>query len=342
MPFTSRWRGSILPAPVKNIGELRMALSRREFLVSLGAAGALASIPRAAHAALEEDLLYPPADLSAFAAPVDRGEAAIRVGCAAITWNGKDTQAIEDISALRYAGIQLRANAVDEFPDPHAIRDLLAEHKLAFVALSSGNVDLDPAVRQKQLETHIAHAKYLHEAGGLYLQLIGDGFKGRTSYSAADYKLEGELLTEIAKRASDFGIRTGFHNHMNTIAQAPEGLNAILDAADPKYVELELDTAHYAQGGGDPAAAIRKYGRRLLFLHLKDVKNAATKSGYEFAELGQGRIDWNAVFTALNEVRFRGWGVVELDGERAGTNLTPKQSAEMSLGFLRGKAGVIA
>jgi len=34
--------------------------------------------------------------------------------------------------------------------------------------------------------------------------------------------------------------------------------------------------------------------------------------------------------------------VVELDGERAGTNLTPKQSAEISLSFLRGKAGVIA
>jgi inosose dehydratase len=319
-----------------------MTLSRRRFLSSLGAAGVLASLPRTTLAAGRSGLLYPPVDLSPFAAPVDRGEPEIRAGCAAITWNGKDTQAIEDISALGYAGIQLRANALDEFPDAHALRDLLAAHKLVFVAISSGNVYLDPAVRQMQLETHAAHAKYLHEAGGLYLQLIGDGFKGRTSYSAADYKLEGELMTEIAKRAADYGIRTGFHNHMNTIGQAPEGVDAILDAADPRYVELELDTAHYAQGGGDPAAAIRKYGRRLLFMHLKDVKNAPTKSGYEFAELGVGRIDWNAVFAALRETRFRGWGVVELDGERQGSDLTPKQSAEMSLKFLREKLGVRA
>jgi inosose dehydratase len=319
-----------------------MSFSRRDFVSTLAATGVLAALPRKAKAAFGQPLLYPSTDLAAFAVPVDRGEVAIRLGCAAITWNGKDSQAIEDIAALGYAGIQLRANAVDEFPDPHALRDQLAAHKLTFVAISSGNVMLDPAVRQTQLETHVAHAKYLHEASGLYLQLIGDGFKGRTSYEAADYKLEGELLTEIAKRAADFGVRTGFHNHMNTIAQAPDALDAILAAADPKYVELELDTAHYAQGGGDPAAAIRKYGRRLLFMHLKDVKNASNKSGYEFAELGQGRIDWTAVIAALHEVRFRGWGVVELDGERAGSNLTPKQSAAMSLEFLQGKLGVRA
>jgi len=318
-----------------------MSLSRRQFLSQLSAAGVLAAAPKVVRAA-EPALLYPPIDLAPFAAPVSRGEPDLRIGCASITWNGKDNDAIEQISSLGYAGIQLRANAVQEFPDPHALRDLLAQHKLVFVAISSGNVLLDPAIRQSQLEAHVAHAKYLHEAGGLYLQLIGDGFHGRKDYSAADYKLEGGLLTEIAKRAADFGIRTGFHNHMDTIAQPPEGLDAILEAADPKYVELELDTAHYAQGGGDPAAAIRKYGKRLLFLHLKDVKNASTKSGYEFAELGQGRIDWNAVLAALHDAHFRGWGVVELDGERAGSNLTPKDSAAMSLNFLRQKLGARA
>jgi inosose dehydratase len=318
-----------------------MSPTRREFIGGLAAAGALAGVPRAARAGLTPNLMYPPMDLSAFDAPVHRGETAIHAGCAAITWNGKDTQAIEDIAAAGYSGIQLRANAVVEFPDPHALRDLLAQHKLTLVALSSGNALLDMGKRQSQLETHVKHAQYLHEAGGLYLQLIGDGFLGR-SYNEQDYKVEGELLTEIAKRVADHGIRTGFHNHMDTIGQSPDAVDAILAAADPKYVWLELDTAHYAQGGGDPAAAIRKYGSRLLFLHLKDVKNAATKSGYEFAELGQGRIDFPAVFSALHAVNFRGWGVVELDGERAGSNLTPKESAEMSLRYWREKLGVPA
>jgi hypothetical protein len=94
--------------------------SRRDFLAGLGAAGLVVAVPRAAHAGFRSNLLYPPINLAAFDAPVPRGETAIRPGCAAITWNGKDTQAIEDIAALGYAGIQLRANAVDEFPDPQS------------------------------------------------------------------------------------------------------------------------------------------------------------------------------------------------------------------------------
>jgi inosose dehydratase len=263
----------------------------------------------------------------------------IKIGYASITWNGNDRQAIEDISSLGYPGIQLRANALTEFPDPHALKDLLAEHHLAFVALSSnGGAPLDRAKQAEAIATHVKNAKYLEEAGGKYLQVIGTFEKG--PFTAADYKREGELLTEIAKRVSDVGIKTGFHNHMGSIGQTPEQVEAILAASDPRYVKLELDVGHYVQGGGDPAAAIRKYHDRLLFLHLKDVEPAATHSGYQFTELGQGRVDFPAIFAALRAVQFRGWAIVELDDERVGVMRTPKESAEMSKEYLTQKLGV--
>src|SRR5208282_92140 len=146
---------AVVPFPgAPETEEEPMSPSRREFLAAAGAAGVLATFPPAAHAGFRASLLYPPMnprELAAFDTPVHRGA-----------------------TALRYAGIQLRANAVDEFPDPHALRDLLAQHKLVFVAISSGVVSLDPAAGLSQLETHVQHARYLHEAGGLYLQLIGD------------------------------------------------------------------------------------------------------------------------------------------------------------------------
>jgi inosose dehydratase len=317
-----------------------MSASRRDFLLGLAAAGVIARVPFAAHASPASGVSYPPMDLSLFDQPLHHGDAEIRIGYAAITWDGKDTQAIEDISAAGYKGIQLRANAVTEFPDAAALRDLLAKHNLQFVALSSGQAPLDPAQRQSTLDTHLKNAQYLHAAGGKYLQIIGNFSKDRV-YTADDYKYEGELLTEIGKHAAEFGIQTGFHNHMGSIGQTPEAVDAILSAADPKYVKLELDTAHYAQGGGGPAAAIRKYGRRILFLHLKDVMNASTTSnGYEFVELGQGRVDFKAVFESLNAIHFRGWGVVELDGERPNVTRTPRQSAEMSKAYLEEKIGI--
>jgi inosose dehydratase len=317
-----------------------MPVSRRDFLIRLAASGAVISLP-AIHQA-EAGVLYPPMDLSYFRFPIHHGAVDIRIGYASITWSGHDKQAIEDISALGYPGIQLRSNIVSDFPDPHALRDLLAEHHLKFVALSSGSASIDRTARQSIIETHVKNARYLHEAGGLYLQLVGASSKEETSFSADDLKYEGQLLTEIAKRVADHGLQTGFHNHMHTIGQTPEQVDAILDAADANYVKLELDTAHYLQGGGDPAAAIRKYDKRVLFLHLKDVKESSTKDGYQFTELGEGRVNFPAVFEALHAIHFRGWGIIELDGERPGIDRTPKESAELSKTYLEQKLDVHA
>jgi len=280
--------------------------------------------------------LYPPMDLSLFDTPVHRGAWELRVGYAAITWDGRDAEAIEQISAVGYPGIQLRANVLKEHPDPKTLEAALAQHKLTFVALSSGGTELDPAKEKEMLDEHTQHAKYLHAAGGKYLQVIGAGNPkgGVANWTATDYKRQGYLLTEVGKRAAEFGIQTGFHNHMNTIGQAPEATDAIMEAADPRYVKLELDVAHYLQGGGDPAAAVRKYQRRLLFMHLKDTKPSSAHGGYEFAELGQGRVDFKALLTALKETHFRGWGIVELDGERPGSTRTPEESARMSKQYL--------
>jgi inosose dehydratase len=316
-----------------------MSTSRRNFLAGLATTSILARLPFRANASLRKPLLYPSMDLSYFDTPIHHGAADIKIGYAAITWGGNDIQAIEDIAALGYPGIQLRANVVKEFPDPHALRDLLAKHKLEFVAFSSGDAPLDPAKRQATIDTHVKNAQYLKEAGGKYLQVIGAWTQSQP-ISADNFQYEGLQLTEIGKHVAEYGIQTGFHNHMGSMGQAPEGVDAILAASDPKYVKLELDVAHYAQGGGDPAAAIRKYSDRLLFLHLKDVKNNSSKSGYEFAELGTGRVDFPAIFEALGSVHFRGWGIVELDGERPGAERTPKESALISKDYLEQKVGV--
>ena len=318
-----------------------MSSSRREFIAGLGAAGALAAMPSPARANLAGSL-YPPMNLAAFDVPVRKGDPFVRAGCSAITWSDNAEQAITDIAADGFAGIQLRAPTIDQYPHPHALRDLLAKNKLTFVALSSGQASIDPAVRKSQLETHIKHAQYVHEAGGHFLQLIASAAKPTGPFPVDQCKLQGEVFTEIGKRIADFGIKLGFHNHMNSLGQPPEAVDTILEASDPNYLFLELDVAHYLQGGGNPAAAIRKYGQRILFMHFKDVKNVSSPGGYEFTELGQGRVDLPAVFAALHKINFRGWGIVELDRVPTGDSRSPKEANAASLSLLRGKYGVEA
>ncbi|MEO8682384.1 MAG: TIM barrel protein [Vicinamibacterales bacterium] len=268
---------------------------------------------------------------------------ALRFGYAAITWGGQDREAMADIEAVGFHGIQLRTAAVDAFGDrPAELKELLARHHLTMVALSSGNLGIDPALQADEMARHTKNARFVRDLGGLYLQIIDTRPKG--AVTVADYTAMGGRLTELGKRTADIGIPLGYHHHMGSLGQGPDEIERIMTAADPRYVRLELDVAHYLQGGGDPVAAIRKYGSQILFLHLKDVEARTPQAGdsppraYRFVELGRGRVDLPGVMRAVDDVGFKGWIVVELDAvpDRA---RTPRESAEINRRYITERLG---
>jgi inosose dehydratase len=275
-----------------------------------------------------------PAPMAKAFAPV---LAEIHFGYASITWDGNDRQAIEDISALGFPGIQLRANAIAEFENnPAALRDLLDAHKLKMVALSSGELSIDNP-QDYEIATHMVRAQFAKNAGALYLQVIGARPKGRTPVRS-DYEQMGALLVKLSKRAADIGVQIGFHNHVNSLGERPEEVDWIFESTDSRYAKLELDVAHCVQGGGDPAKMMTKYSDRLLFMHLKDVRPAPAPKNYQFVELGRGRVDFPAIFASMKTINYRGWAIVELD-DVPDPAQTPKECAEISKKYLADKFG---
>ncbi len=252
----------------------------------------------------------------------------LRFGYAAITWGGNDRQAIDDIAALGFRGIQLRQSALAIWGDrPAQLTELLAQRKLKFVALSSGNLSLDPAAKVENLAQHVRNARFVRDVGGRYLQVLDERPPGREP-TRDDYRSLGRLLTDLGRRTADLGIPLGYHNHMGALGETPDQVARILDAADPRFVHLELDTGHYQHAGGNPAEAVRRYAGRLLFLHLKDLD-----ASDRFVELGRGRVDFNAVFRALDATEFDGWGVVELDSVPDPAR-TPKEAGAIARRYL--------
>jgi inosose dehydratase len=86
----------------------------------------------------------------------------------------------------------------------------------------------------------------------------------------------------------------------------------------------------------DPVKAIRQYRSWIEVLHLKDVGQVGAvgwAGGYEFVELGRGRVDVPGVFAALRDIAFDKWAIVELDS-CADPGRTPKESAEMNRRYL--------
>lgn len=246
-------------------------------------------------------------------AAIKKGD--IKIGYSAITWGGKDEQAMADLAGLGFKGIQLRANTFGPYRNkPSELKDALVKNNLTLCMFSSGNVEIDPAKFESTVDTHVAHASFVKALGGSALQLTNSLRPKDRAPSVEELKKLAQVMNEVGKQTADLGVQAVYHNHMNQLGETPEEVDVIVQAMDPRYIKLLLDIAHYKQGGGEPHEAIVKYKDILHSLHLKDTKPAETKSGYKFVELGQGRVDVPAVFKALDKVKFKGWAVVELDG----------------------------
>lgn len=303
---------------------MSISQSRRTFIKQLGISAAGITLPAGTFAGMLQPNL------------------GFKLGYAAITWGGKDAQAIQEIASLGFKGIQLRSNTVEAYAGKTGeLRDLLKQHKLQAPVFSSGNIDVNPASRQSHIDKHLKHAQFLKDiGGGPYLQLTNNARPKDRQPTAQELKDLGLLMTEIGKRTADIGITIVYHNHMHQLGETPEEIKQIMEATDPKYVKMLLDIAHYFQGGGDPAKAVKDYKDVIQVMHLKDVERPVPgkddPKAYRFVELGRGKVDLPAVFAAMKDISYKSWAVVELDGV-PDPSRTPMDCAKISKAYLEEK-----
>lgn len=272
-------------------------------------------------------------------------KANIRMGYSAITWGGKDDIAIQEVASLGFQGIQLRANTFGPYRNKVSeLRGLLETNKLKLAMFSSGNVEVDPAKEQSNIDMHVAHASFVKALGGSAFQMTNSLRKGGVAPTTDELKRLTAMMNKIGQQTADMGVQAVYHNHMNQWGETPEEVDVIVNEMNPKYVKLLLDIAHYHQGGGKPAEAVLKYKNIIHSLHIKDTMSPLADKpndpkAYRFVELGRGNVDIVAVFDNLRKINFNGWAVVELDGVPE-KEKTPIQCAGISKQFLIEKAGI--
>lgn len=263
----------------------------------------------------------------------------LKIAYSSITWGGNDAQAIADLAALGYRGIQLRANTFGPYrAKPSELKALLDQHNLKLVMFSSGNVEIDPAKEQSTIDQHVAHASFVKALGGTAIQLTNSARPKDRLPTTDELKRLAAVMNEIGKQTADLGIQATYHNHMHQLGETPEEVDVILQAMNPKSMKLELDIAHYRQGGGQPEKAVKQYKDLLYALHLKDTMSPLPDKpddpkAYKFVELGRGNVNVPAVIKALDDINFSGWGIVELDGVPE-KDKTPVQCAQINKDYI--------
>jgi inosose dehydratase len=132
---------------------------------------------------------------------------------------------------------------------------------------------------------------------------------------------------EGAKRAQALAEERGYeptlHPHTSTFVESPREIERALELTT---IGLLVDTGHLLLGGSDPLDALRSWGERVNYVHVKDVRLDVVRQVVEeradviegwrramFCELGAGDVDLRAFFEALRVAGYEGWVVVEQD-----------------------------
>jgi L-ribulose-5-phosphate 3-epimerase len=106
-------------------------------------------------------------------------------------------------------------------------------------------------------------------------------------------------LAEIASIFFERGIRIG----LETGQESPATLLTLLDQLPAPQVGVNFDPGNLIlYGAGDPVAALRLLGPRVLQLHAKDALPSLSREewGTE-VPVGTGAVDWAALLTALRD-----------------------------------------
>ena len=126
---------------------------------------------------------------------------------------------------------------------------------------------------------------------------------------SADPVPDAETMDVVEKLVEEYGIKIAIHNHGPKSRYSTVG--DILKVVEGRHENLGacVDTGHFLRSGVDPVEAIRRLGKRVHGVHLKDWAGVEG----EWPVFGEGKLDMVGVFKALREIEFDGFLSIEYE-----------------------------
>lgn len=282
---------------------------------------------------------------------------AVRVGCQLNAWQRELKvqehlpEVLRQAAAAGYQGVELPVWSIPDLENPAPVRALLAEHRLAPIALHVGGVFHEESpYREKALPLARRAAACAAALGaeGIVISaaakkapLTTVPFDPRNPHTrpptheqktADELRVQTHHLSEMARLHHEHGLVTYYHNHFTEFGNGEEELRAIL-SVDPAHLSLCFDIGNAARALDAVAlrGTMERHWERIGYLHFKDIK------GESLAEaLGEGDVDFGPVGALARSNGFRGWATAEIE-PAAGMVATRSvaEDARLSCDFIR-------
>lgn len=293
----------------------------------------------------------------------------VRIGIAPIAWTEDDMpemgaensflQTISEIALTGYTGTEIGC----QYPrDPDVLNREFARRGLSAVtAWISTYLNEQPLWMNER--AFVDHMNFLKSIGATLINTSDQSFSIQHQWNTPlgnkrvlnddEWEQLDRGLDHLGKIAYDSGMKIVYHHHMTTTVQFASEIDRLMEMTDPKYVSLIFDTGHLTFAGEDPVEVLKKHGKRIGHVHLKNVRREAMDRCYEqkksflrsipegvFTVPGdpEGCVDFPTVFKLLDEMNYEGWLIVEAEQDPAKAN--PLDYARMARAYVKEHTGL--
>ena len=291
----------------------------------------------------------------------------IQLSIAPIAWTNDDLpelgghitfeQCIDDMAAAGFTGSEIG----NKYPkDPIVLKSALDNRGLQISSAWFSTFFSEEGRTEDTVSNFVEHMNFLKAVGakvinicecGHCIQMTSGYVFDRPNYSDEQWMQVAEGLNRAGEMARKNDMVIAYHYHMGTMVQGAEETDRIMEMTDPDLVHLLVDTGHSYYSGGDPLTMVQKYGSRIRNVHLKDIRQPvldevktnklsfleSVKAGV-FTVPGDGCIDYDSIFQALEDNNYQGWFVVEAEQDPDKAN--PLEYAKKARNFIREHTGI--
>ena len=173
----------------------------------------------------------------------------------------------------------------------------------------------DPAVVEKSLDGARVSIRNAHLWGAETVLLVPAVVNAKTTYREA-YQRSQPAIKKLLPLAEELNVTLALEEVWNKFLLSPLEFARYIDEFNSPKIRAYFDVGNVVLYGY-PQDWIRTLGPRIAKLHIKDFSFRNDKtvdaSVAKWVPLGEGDIDWNAIYSALHDIGYHGTATVELE-----------------------------
>ncbi|KTD60485.1 myo-inosose-2 dehydratase [Legionella shakespearei] len=288
----------------------------------------------------------------------------IKLGIAPINWCNDDDpnlgkeisfeQCISEMARAGYTGTELG----NKYPrEISVLKEALSYQGLQLSSAWFSTYFTESERHDETLSRFLEHLSFMKAMGAEFINICecGHAIQGadlpvisphKPEFSETQWRSLIQGIHTLGRIAHDHQMNLVYHYHAGTGVYSENEIDYLMEHTSPALLSLLLDTGHAVFAGVDPLSLVRKYGERIRYVHLKDIRAEvlqqveseqmnfmdAVRAGV-FTVPGDGCIDFAPVLNALREYQYKGWMIVEAEQDPA--KAPPLEYAQKAMEYLK-------